>query len=145
MEEILSKKNLKGSKQITFKTGIIVKTEDVSDVFKMSGIKRPSDDLPRLQRMIDNADIMLSAWDGDKMIGLARAITDFSYCCYLSDLAISKEYQNFGIGKELVRLLQDRIGEEVVLLLLSSPSAMEYYPQIGFERIENGFRISRKR
>jgi ribosomal protein S18 acetylase RimI-like enzyme len=131
--------------QITYKINTTVKTEDLSRVFKASGIKRPSDDLPRLQRMIENADINITAWDNEKLVGIARAITDYSYCCYLSDLAVDKEYQNKGIGKKLVQLLQEQIGEEVALLLLSSPTAMDYYPHIGFEKIENGFRISRKR
>ncbi len=67
--------------------------------------------------MIDNSVIIITAWDNDKLIGIARAITDYSYCCYLSDLAINKEYQNKGIGKELVQLVQKDIGEEVALIL----------------------------
>lgn len=130
---------------ITYKINVTIEPEDLSKVFKASGIIRPSDDLPRLQRMIDHSDIILSAWDHKKLVGIARAITDYSYCCYLSDLAVDKKYQNSGIGKELVELLQKQIGEEVTLLLLASPIAMEYYPKIGFEKVENGFRISRKR
>jgi predicted N-acetyltransferase YhbS len=130
---------------ITYKVNTTVTAEDVSNVFKASGIKRPSDDLSRIQRMIDNADITLTAWDNEKLVGIARAITDYSYCCYLSDLAVDKEYQNKGIGKELVRLLQEQLGEEVALLLLASPVAMEYYPRIGFEKVDNGFKIARKR
>ncbi|MCM2533214.1 GNAT family N-acetyltransferase [Neobacillus pocheonensis] len=130
---------------ITYKINVTIEPEDLSKVFKASGIIRPSDDLPRLQRMIDHSDIILSAWDHKKLVGIARAITDYSYCCYLSDLAVDKEYQNSGIGKELVELLQKQIGEEVTLLLLASSIAMEYYPKIGFEKVENGFRISRKR
>lgn len=62
--------------------------------------------------MIDYADITISAWDNDKLVGTARAITDFSYCCYLSDLAVNKEYQNKGIGTKLVNILQEKIGDE---------------------------------
>jgi ribosomal protein S18 acetylase RimI-like enzyme len=130
--------------QITYKVDATIKVEELSKVFKSSGIKRPSDDLNRLQRMLENSDVLITAWDNDKLVGIARAITDYSYCCYLSDLAVNKEYQNNGIGRELVRLVQEHIGEEVALLLLSSPIAMEYYPKIGFETIENGFIISRK-
>ncbi|WP_332632404.1 GNAT family N-acetyltransferase [Halalkalibacter flavus] len=130
---------------VTYSIKKAVNSEDLARVFKTSGIKRPSDDLPRLQRMIDNADIMVTAWDAARLIGVARAITDFSYCCYLSDLAVDKAYQGTGIGKELVRLLQEQISEEVMLLLLSAPSAMEYYPRIGFDAIGNGFKIARKR
>lgn len=69
---------------------------------------------------------------------------DFSYCCYLSDLAVDKSYQKEGIGKTLLLLLKERIGEEVALILLAAPDAMSYYPHVGFENIDNGFRIARK-
>jgi GNAT superfamily N-acetyltransferase len=74
----------------------------------------------------DHADVNISAWDGVRLIGIARAITDFSYCCYLSDLAVSKEYQKTGIGTELVKRLREHLGEEVSLLLLSAPTAMDF-------------------
>jgi ribosomal protein S18 acetylase RimI-like enzyme len=128
---------------IEYKVNALLLSEDVSDVFKSSGIKRPVDDLERIQRMIENADVIISAWDGVKLVGIARAITDFSYCCYLSDLAVSKEYQKTGIGTELVRRLQEHLGDEVSLLLLSAPTAMEYYPRIGFEKTEKAFLIPR--
>nr|WP_233522569.1 GNAT family N-acetyltransferase [Peribacillus glennii] len=105
-------------------------------VFKKSGIQRPSDGLNRIQLMIENSNVLITAWDNDRLVGVARAITDYCYCCYLSDLAVNQDYQNKGIGKELTRLVQEHIGEEVSLLLLSSPIAMDYYPKIGFEKIE---------
>jgi ribosomal protein S18 acetylase RimI-like enzyme len=122
-----------------------IKATELSSVFKLSGLKRPYEDLPRLESMIENSDILITAWDDDKLVGIARAITDFSYCCYLSDLAVDQEYQNRGIGRELVRLVQERIGEEVTLLLLASPIAMEYYPHIGFDKVNNGYIIPRKK
>lgn len=131
--------------KITYKKDAIIKAEELSILFKSSGIKRPVNDLDRLQRMIENADVLITAWDNGKLVGIARAITDYSYCCYLSDLAVNKEYQSKGIGKELIRLVQEHIGEEASLILLASPIAMEYYPKIGFEAIDNGFIISRKR
>lgn len=130
---------------IIYKVNETVTATELSHVFKSSGIKRPSDDLNRLQRMIENSNLFITAWDNDVLIGVARAITDFAYSCYLSDLAVNREYQNKGIGKELVHLVQDNIGEEVALILLSSPITMEFYPTIGFDKVENGFIISRKK
>ncbi|WP_251551605.1 GNAT family N-acetyltransferase [Neobacillus muris] len=130
---------------ITYQFNAGISAEQLSAVFDASGIRRPTDDLQRLQRMIDHADILLTAWEQEKLIGVARAITDYSYCCYLSDLAVDQDHQKKGIGKELVRLLQQEIGDEVTLVLLASPIAMEYYPNIGFEKINNGFKILRKR
>jgi predicted N-acetyltransferase YhbS len=121
-----------------------ISAEKLADVFKKSGIRRPVEDLPRLQKMIDQADITISAWDGGTLVGIARAITDFSYCCYLSDLAVDRDYQKKGIGKELVRRVHEQLGDDISLLLLASPIAMEYYPKIGFQKIENGYIMPRK-
>jgi predicted N-acetyltransferase YhbS len=131
--------------QIIYKVNVEIEAWELSNVFKASGIKRPVDDLPRLGRMIDQADLMISAWDENQLVGVARAITDFSYCCYLSDLAVNKDYQKNGIGKELIRLLKEELGEEVALLLLASQEAMDYYHRIGFDKIDNGYKIARKR
>ena len=130
---------------IIYKSNETITAEQLSQVFRTSGIKRPVDDLPRLQKMLDNGDILITAWDDDQIVGIARSITDYSYCCYLSDLAVNKSYQSLGIGKELVRQTQQQISEEVALILLSSPIAMEFYPRIGFQKIENGYIIPRQR
>lgn len=118
---------------------------EVADVFRRSGIHRPIDDVARIQRMVDNADIIVTARSNGQLVGVARAITDYSYCCYLSDLAVDTEYQRSGIGKELVRLIQEKLGDEVTLLLVAAPTAVEYYPRIGFEKLDKAFSIRRKR
>ncbi|WP_066369637.1 GNAT family N-acetyltransferase [Neobacillus fumarioli] len=118
---------------------------ELADVFKKSGIRRPVEDLERIQRMIDHADIIVTARDNGKLVGIGRAITDYSYCCYLSDLAVDKEYQRSGIGKEIIRLIQEKLGDEAALILIAAPSAVEYYPKIGFDKLDRGFIIGRKR
>lgn len=130
---------------ISYKVNAKVEPHKLADLFTSSGIRRPVEDLSRIKKMIENANLIVTAWDGDKLVGAARALTDFGYCCYLSDLAVDKEYQNKGIGHELVTEVQKQIGEECMLLLLSSQDAMEYYPKIGFEKAENAFIIHRKR
>jgi len=130
--------------KIQFKINAKVPAEAVIDVFKSSGIIRPVDDIKRIQTMLDNANLTITAWDGIELIGIARSLTDYCYCCYLSDLAVKKEYQKTGIGKTLIELTQNEIGEETMLLLLSAAPAMEYYPKVGFTNVENGFIIKRK-
>ncbi|MBB3113840.1 GNAT superfamily N-acetyltransferase [Paenibacillus phyllosphaerae] len=130
---------------IAYQVNAPLLAKDVAEVFISSGIKRPASDLGRIQKMIDHADVNVSAWDGDKLVGVARAITDFAYCCYLSDLAVCKDYQKTGVGTALIQRLRDHLGEEVSLLLLSAPSAMDYYPRIGFEKTEKAFLIPRAR
>ncbi|MES2139904.1 MAG: GNAT family N-acetyltransferase [Bacteroidota bacterium] len=130
--------------EIQFRTNEKVAAEAVIEVFKSSGINRPTDDVKRIQTMLDNSNLIVTAWKGMELIGISRSVTDYSYCCYLSDLAVKKEYQKFGIGKTLIDITQQAIGEQTMLLLLSTTSAMEYYPKVGFEKVENGYIIKRK-
>lgn len=118
---------------------------DVACVFEASGIDRPTKDIPRIARMLANASIVISAWDGTRLVGISRALTDFAYCCYLSDLAVDLAYQKHGIGRELIRRTQSFIGEEVSLILLSASGAMNYYPKVGFALADNAYIIQRKR
>jgi len=117
----------------------------VAELFRRSGIRRPVDDVERIGRMIAHANLIVCAYDGERLVGIARALTDFSFCCYLSDLAVDRDYQRRGIGRELVRRVREAIGEESMLLLLAAPNAMDYYPHIGFEKVENAWQIRRQR
>jgi N-acetylglutamate synthase-like GNAT family acetyltransferase len=129
---------------IEYKKDIQLNIEDVIRVFNASTIVRPTGNFSRIKKMFDSADIVISAWHKEKLIGVCRALTDFSYCCYLSDLAVDAQYQNQGIGKAMIEITKEAIGDEVALILLAAPNAMDYYPKIGFEKLENGFIIKRK-
>lgn len=129
---------------ITYKTGIMPTTAEIIEVYNSSGINRPTTDTERIAAMYKNSNCILTAWDGPKLVGLSRALTDFVYCCYLSDLAVRKEYQKQGIGKELVRRTKEAIGSQCMLLLLAAPAAMEYYPKIGMDKQDNAFMIKRE-
>lgn len=130
---------------IEYRHNIPIDPQDVVRVFDASGITRPTKDLARIARMFAAQALTISAWDGTRLVGVSRSLTDYAYCCYLSDLAVDKEYQALGIGKQLVRRTQAVIGEEVSLVLLSAPGAMSYYPAIGFAPADNAFVIKRKR
>ena len=130
---------------IEYRHNYSLEAADVVAVFDASGIRRPTNDLARIARMFANANLILSAWHDRKLVGVCRALTDFSYCCYLSDLAVDKAYQKRGIGRELMARVRSLIGEEVALVLLSAPEAMEYYSKIGFEKAKNGFILKRVR
>ena len=130
---------------IEYKKNIALDAQAVANLYKSAGLRRPSDDIPRIKRMIENANLIITAWEGDTLVGIARSLTDYSFCCYLSDLAVDKAYQKKGIGKELVRQTQNAIGEECMLLLCSVPEAMGYYPKIGFEKMDKAWIINRKR
>ncbi|KRL01152.1 GNAT family N-acetyltransferase [Liquorilactobacillus capillatus] len=124
---------------ITYTNKRKITPHELAQLFRESGIHRPVNDLPRLKTMLENADILWTAWDNDKLVGVARALTDFSYACYLSDLAVAKVYQKQGIGHTLIEKLHLQLGPDVSLVLLAAASALEYYPKVDFERIDNAF------
>lgn len=116
-------------------------------VLTASGLaeRRPAEDLVRLDRMLRNADLVLTARDGRKLIGIARAITDFAYCCYLSDLAVDVAYQRQGIGQRLIEETQKAAGQGCTLILLSAPAAADYYSKIGMRHADNCWTLPRQR
>ncbi|HVO69840.1 MAG TPA: GNAT family N-acetyltransferase [Aggregatilineaceae bacterium] len=130
---------------IAYRVNVPLNPEAVAAVLRRSGIRRPVDDVDRIRRMVEQANLIVTAWDGERLVGIARALTDFSYCCYLSDLAVDAAYQRQGIGQELVRRVREQIGEESMLLLLSALEAMDYYPKLGFEKVANAWIIHRQR
>lgn len=130
---------------ITYRHNHPLDPTEVARVFEASGINRPTKDVARIARMLAGANLIISAWDGERLVGVSRALTDYSYCCYLSDLAVDAAYQKHGIGAELIRRTQAVIGEEVSLILLSAPVAMGYYPKVGFTLADNAYVIRRKR
>lgn len=131
--------------QITYRINVPLQAAQVAALYNDAGLLRPTNNLERMEKMVRNANLVVSAWHNDELVGVSRALADFSFCCYLSDLAVKRSYQHLGIGKELVRLTKEQAGEESMLLLLSVPTAMEYYPKIGMEKVENGFIIKRQR
>ena len=130
-------------KNISYSLNSHVTPEEVIDVFKRSGIRRPVDDLDRICKMTKNANLIACARMERKLVGIARALTDFSYCCYVSDLAVDRDYQKQGIGKKLIQQIQAELGEEVMISLIAAPEAEAYYPRIGFEKVNTAWRIPR--
>jgi ribosomal protein S18 acetylase RimI-like enzyme len=105
--------------------------------------RRPVDDPETIAGMLANADLTVTAWDGDKLVGVARSVTDYTYCCYLSDLAVDRAYQRRGIGVELIAQTQALLGPRCKIILLSAPAAVEYYPRIGFSRHPSAWTLDR--
>lgn len=117
---------------ISYRTGNDLDLDQVIALYRSStlGERRPVDDRARMQQMLEKANLVITAWDGAKLVGIARSLSDFCYATYLSDLAVDETYQRQGIGKELIRLTQEAGGQASVILL-SAPKAVEYYPRIG--------------
>ena len=119
---------------ITFKTGNDLELDSVIELYRAStlGERRPIDDRERMGAMLNNANLVITAWDGKLLVGISRALSDFCYITYLSDLAVRVSHQRKGISKELIRRTQTAGGPQALLLLLAAPAAEAYYPHIGF-------------
>lgn len=109
------------------------------------GARRPVDDLARLHQMLRHADLIMTAREDGHLVGIARAVTDFSYCCYLSDLAVDAQHQGRGIGKRLIEETHRAAGEMTTLILVAAPAAESYYPKIGMTHLPSCWAIPRRR
>jgi predicted N-acetyltransferase YhbS len=125
---------------IEYRVGNELDMDEVLDLYHAStlGERRPVSDRERMTRMLRNANLVISAWDGPVLVGLARSVSDFAYCTYLSDLAVRATHQRTGIGKELIRRTQAS-SPEANLILLAAPKAVDYYPRIGFRRHDSAW------
>jgi GNAT superfamily N-acetyltransferase len=119
---------------MTFRTGNDLDLDKVIELYVAStlGARRPVDDRERMAVMLAKANLVVTAWDGELLVGIARALSDFSFITYLSDLAVRESHQRQGIGKELMRRVQAEGGTQAKLLLLAAPAAEKYYPHVGF-------------
>ncbi|MAM88591.1 GNAT family N-acetyltransferase [Allohahella sp. A8] len=106
------------------------------------GVRRPLDDRTCIEGMIRNANLIISAWDSSRLVGIARSVTDFHYACYLSDLAVDEAYQTSGIGKRLQVLTQQQLGPHCSIILLAAPLAKDYYGRIGYTHNERCWVLS---
>lgn len=130
---------------IEYKVNEPVDPADVVELYRDAGLPRPIENVDRIARMLAGSNLIITAWEDGKLVGISRSITDGAWSTYLADLAVAISHQKDGIGRRLVELTKEAAGEESMVLLLSVPTAMEYYPKIGMERLDNAFIIWRER
>lgn len=119
---------------IKYKINRVISADAFIELLNQStlGERRPVNDRVCMEGMVKNSNLMISAWEGEKLIGIARSLTDFHYVCYLADLAVHESYQKKGIGKRLQSITQQQLGLQCKLILISAPAADIYYEHIGF-------------
>lgn len=119
--------------------------DEFIDVLERSTLaeRRPVGDRATIGAMLANASIIVTARVGGKLVGVSRAITDFAYCTYLSDLAVDEAFQRQGIGRQLIRRTHETAGLNTMLILLSAPKATTYYPHIGLAKHDSCWTIPR--
>jgi len=128
---------------ITYRVGNDLDLDGMIELYHAStlGERRPVDDRGRMGEMLKQANLVVTAWDGELLVGISRALSDFSFVTYLSDLAVRKSHQRSGIGKELIRRTQQAAGPQAKLILVAAPAAAEYYPRIGFQHVPRAWML----
>jgi GNAT superfamily N-acetyltransferase len=119
---------------IEYRIGNNLDLDQVIELYHAStlGERRPVNDRERMRQMVDNANLVVTAWDRNLLVGISRSLTDFTYVTYLSDLAVRESHQRQGIGKELILRTKQACGPQAKIVLLAAPKAVDYYPHIGF-------------
>ena len=108
--------------------------DQIIELYDNAVLPRPTNDKERIQKMYDNSNLIVTAWDNDKLVGISRSITDWAWSCYLADLAIHTDYQKYGIGKKLVHLTKEKAGEESMVLLLSVQLQWNIIQKLGLQK-----------
>lgn len=125
---------------IVYATEDYLGADEYIDMVRKSGLNRPVDDHGRVERYLKHSNLFVTAREGGTLIGFARSLTDFCFCCYLSDLAVDRAYQGKGIGKRLIEETRAAAGgAQTTTLLLSAPTAMTFYQGIKMPHADNCF------
>ena len=131
--------------EISYRFDIIPTPDQIVELYDEAGLPRPTTDKNRIKKMYDNSNLIVTAWDDTKLVGVSRSTTDWAWSCYLADLAVNSNYKKAGIGKKLIDLTKEKVGDQVMVLLLSVPTAMTYYPKVGFTKEDRAFAIFRSK
>lgn len=117
---------------IEYRLNAELAVDDVIDVLRASTLaaRRPVDDRPRMLAMLQCSNLVVSAWEGQTLVGIARSVSDYSFATYLSDLAVRQSHQRQGIGQELIRCTQ-AAAPLATVVLLAAPGVEPYYDHIG--------------
>ena len=127
--------------QIQYRSDVLISVEQMIDLYNRStlGERRPVHRKDIFSKMKDNADVIITAWVGNELVGIARTLTDFTYIAYLADLAVDETWQHKGIGRKLIEETQKQLDPTCHIVLFASPKAHAYYPKIGFTANTRGW------
>jgi predicted N-acetyltransferase YhbS len=129
---------------IVYRYGNDLDLDAVTELYRAStlGQRRPVDDRDCMAAMMAQANLVVTAWDGSLLVGIARSLTDFCYVGYLADLAVRQSHQRQGIGIQLIQRTREQMGPRSKLVLLAAPQAVDYYPHIGFSQHHSAWLLS---
>tara|TARA_Y100001936_G_scaffold214834_1_gene224804 strand:+ start:2147 stop:2545 length:399 start_codon:yes stop_codon:yes gene_type:complete len=130
---------------ISFHLNSLPEPQEVADLLIEGGFLRPLDDLNRVERMLERANIIVTVRDDQRIIGFCRALSDGAYYCLIAEVVVAPDYKGKKIGKTMLELVQREAGDEVNFVLTSSLEGETFYRHIGWEQIDRAFRLKRKR
>lgn len=128
---------------ITYREGNDLALDAMIELYRAStlGERRPVDDRDTMASMLRHANLVVTAWDGELLVGVSRTLTDFAYVGYLADLAVRASHQRRGIGTAMIAETRRRMGPRSSIVLLSAPKAREYYPRVGFRQHDSAWQL----
>lgn len=113
-----------------------ISTEKVLSLYREN--KWSSADKPdELMKALKNSHGLVSAWDGDKLVGLANSISDGHLVVYYPHLLVLPEYQGQGIGKMIMNKFQEKYSDFHQQILVADGKAIDFYKKCGFEKSKN--------
>ena len=130
---------------ITIRHDLRPPVADIAGLYTRAQLRRPVADLPRLQRMYDGSTVVITAWSEGRLAGILRGWTDGAFDGYVCDLAVEPDFQQQGIGRQLLEACRAAASAEVQWVLRASIIATDYYAHLGWTRIENGWDWKRER
>ena len=130
---------------IVYATNDIPDAAEVAALLRASGFNRPVDDLDRVGRMLRNADVIITARDGDALVGIVRGLADYAVYALVTELAVAVAYKRMGIGRELLRRFREQAGEECAVILHSSEEGHAFYGHLGWDNLTRAWRLPRER
>ena len=130
---------------VTYSTTDTPTAEEVANLLRAGGFNRPLDDLTRVERMLRNADVIVTARDGDALVGIVRGLADYAVYALVTELAVAAPYKRMGIGRELLRRFREEAGDECAIILHSSEEGHAFYGHLGWDNLDRAWRLPRSR
>ena len=130
---------------ITYSTNDMPTAAEVTALLRAGGFNRPLDDLTRVERMLRNADVIVTARDGGALVGIVRGLADYAVYALVTELAVDASHKRMGIGRELLRRFREQAGEECTIILHSSEEGHSFYGHLGWDNLARSWRLPRSR
>jgi len=107
---------------------------ELKELYDSVGWSVYTSNMERLEQALRNSSHLVTARDGDRLVGLARCVSDDISIAYIQDILVDPEYQHRGIGRVLLQDCLERYPHvrQKVLLTDDRPEQLRFYKALGF-------------